>query len=145
MTHSAVRQTLPLLIIFSIIATTPAVAARAASPSKQTQRCEQPYKKNTLTAAALREALHAHQEWLEQRDSPGHRRADFCGTDLKQAALEGANLERARMESASLRQANLRQSILTQASLAGADLTKANLEDSNLVHHLQYHKLLNLP
>jgi uncharacterized protein YjbI with pentapeptide repeats len=132
MTQSAIRQCISVLMIV-LLAAAPTWAGNTTPPAHQIQRCDHPNKKGTLSAAALRGVLHAHQEWLEQRDSPGHTRADLCGLDLRRAALEGANLERARMEGVGLRQANLRQSILTQASLAGADLTKANLEDSNLV------------
>ncbi|MEK7237662.1 MAG: hypothetical protein AAB242_13620, partial [Nitrospirota bacterium] len=86
MIHSAVRQGLFLFIV-STIATSPILAASTTPPSKYLQRCEQPHKKGTLSAVTMREILNAHQEWLEQRDSPGHRRADFCGADLRQAAL----------------------------------------------------------
>ena len=110
MTHSPVQRGL-ILFVLSLMAAPPVWAGTPTPPSPSPERCERPYKRNILSAAALREALHAHQAWLEQRDSPGHTRANLCGVDLRKASLEGANLERARMEGADLRRANLRQSV----------------------------------
>lgn len=94
-TRTLVVLSAALVVLFATM-TQPSASQQGAPLKARTPPCDGQYKKKTVPSNVLKEILRSHEQWLEDRETPGSSRGDLCQADLRGAKLAGANLERFR-------------------------------------------------
>jgi uncharacterized protein YjbI with pentapeptide repeats len=126
--------------------------AQAGQPS-MTGRIIKPKDLRELSAAAVKEIVAKHHDWVKSNRSEGERAdlssanlarrsdlrgvelqgGDLVGACLRGANLAGADLSGASLEDCDLQEANLQGARLREAKLTGADLRRADLAHVGLI------------